>query len=204
MSKETVKYIKGIGIGILCVLAGVLYWFYTAVSSTEPEVFVNESEEEMSEVLAKTEEEESEREMKICVHVGGAVRNPDKVYALWEGARVSDAIEMAGGCMEDAELSGINLARKLEDGQKIYIPRQGEDYEEKENYEESARNDLTDLNKADKIELDALPGIGPALAQRIIEYREEHGGFSEIEDLKKVKGIGDTLFEKLRDKITAG
>ncbi len=65
-------------------------------------------------------------------------------------------------------------------------------------------NDLTDLNKADTIELDALPGIGPALAERIIAYREEHGGFSSIEEIKNVKGIGDALFEELRDLITAG
>ena len=75
---------------------------------------------------------------------------------------------------------------------------------EKEISQESCKNDLTDLNKADKIELDALPGIGPALAQRIIDYREAHGAFGDIEEIKNVSGIGDALFEKLQGKITVG
>ena len=111
---------------------------------------------------------------------------------------------MAGGAKADAQLSALNLAVKLQDGQKIYVPSLEESYSIEENYQESTQNDLTDLNKADKIELDALPGIGPALAQRIIEYREEHGAFSSPEDLKNVKGIGDALFEKLRDRVTVG
>ena len=194
MTRETIRRWKWIGGGFALLAAGLLYCFMGQKEETgvlEP-VYQEESSE-------KTEESKEEKR-KIYVHVGGAVRFPDVVYVLEEGDRVTDAIEKAGGCAKDADLSGLNLAEPLQDGQKIYVPRQGESLPEEINPE----NHLTDLNKADTIELDALPGIGPALARRIVEYREEHGGFSSVEEIKNVKGIGDALFEKLRDLITAG
>ena len=179
-------------------MAGVIYWLCFLQEETEVLLVEESSLEESS------AEQSSQEEIWIYVHVSGAVKRPDKVYKLPEGARVQDAIDMAGGCSEEADLSRLNLAQKISDGQKIYVPKVGEEYVVQENLQESAQNHLTDLNKADKIELDALPGIGPSLAQRIIEYREEHGAFTDIEQLKEVKGIGDALFEKLQDKITAG
>lgn len=192
MTRETMRRWKWIGGGFMLLIAGLLYYF---IAIKEPEEVPEPIHEEESSVVETSQEEVQ----KIYVHVGGAVQHPDVVYILDTGARVVDAIEKAGGCTEDADLSGLNLAEPLKDGQKIYVPRQGESLPEEINQE----NDLTDLNKADTIELDALPGIGPALAERIIAYREEHGGFSSIEEIKNVKGIGDALFEELRDLITA-
>ena len=199
MTKEVQKKLIWLGGILVCLLAGFFYWNFEAEEGIpEPET-VHEQEEESS-----IESESESQTIWIYVHVSGAVHKPDQVYRLPEGSRVLDAILMAGGADEDAQLAALNLAVKLQDGQKIYVPSMEESYSIEENYQESTQNDLTDLNKADKIELDALPGIGPALAQRIIEYREEHGAFSCPEDLKNVKGIGDALFEKLRDRVTAG
>lgn len=199
MTKEVQKKLIWLGGILLCLLAGFFYWNFEAEESISELETVRKPEEESS-----LESEAKSQITWIYVHVSGAVRGPDQVYRLPEGSRVQDAILMAGGAEADAQLSALNLAVKLQDGQKIYVPRLEESYSIEENYQESTQNDLTDLNKADKIELDALPGIGPALAQRIIEYREEHGAFSCPEDLKNVKGIGDALFEKLRDRVTAG
>lgn len=198
MTKEMQKMLKGVGGALAVLVAGLIYWFCFR-EPVEDVLIIGESLQE-SEIL----QESSVEEQWIYVHVSGAVKNPDQVYRLQEGSRVQDAIRMAGGCTDDADVSGLNLAQKISDGQKIYVPREGEEYTIEENLQESVKNHLTDLNKADKIELDALPGIGPALAQRIIEYREENGPFTEITQLKEVKGIGDALFEKLQDKITAG
>ncbi len=199
MTKEVQKKLIWLGAVLLCLAAGFFYWNFEAEDGATKLETVYEGEE------ATPIESEAESQIAwIYVHVSGAVRKPDQVYRLPEGSRVQDAILMAGGADEDAQLSALNLAVKLQDGQKIYVPGLEESYSIEENYQESTQNDLTDLNKADKIELDALPGIGPALAQRIIEYREEHGAFSCPEDLKNVKGIGDALFEKLRDRVTAG
>ncbi|MBQ5961053.1 MAG: helix-hairpin-helix domain-containing protein [Firmicutes bacterium] len=159
------------------------------------------------EIPAETEESES---TDISVHVCGAVREPDHVYVLPAGSRVEDAVNAAGGAEPDAALWRINLAAPLSDGQRIYIPEEGEESGLQDLVsiniitEESSGTHLTDLNKASKIELEDLPGIGPALAGRIIAYREENGGFSDVEELLNVKGIGEVLLSRLRSLVTAG
>lgn len=202
MTRETQKKWKCAGITLALVLAGVFYcWIQNAEQNKPNEPLLEELMSADLEAAEDMSSEESELPAVIRVHVSGAVHSPDHVYTLYEGARVEDALKAAGGYTAEADLTKINLAGRVEDGQKIYVPRQGEDWEEEKN-EESGGNDLTDLNKADKIELDALPGIGPALAQRILDYREEHGAFRSIEELKNVKGIGDAMFEKLRQFLT--
>lgn len=200
MTRETQKKWKWAGTVLALVLAGIVCRWFQHDEQSEPylEGLVQSASEEPEEISY----EESTLPALIRVHVSGAVRSPDRVYTLFEGARVEDALKAAGGYTAEADLSKINLAGGVEDGQKIYVPRQGEDWNEEEKNEESGGNDLTDLNKADKIELDALPGIGPSLAQRIVDYREEHGAFQNIEEIKNVKGIGDAMFEKLRQYIT--
>lgn len=202
MTRETQKKWKYAGITLALVLAGVFYcWFHNTEQNKPGELLLEELPTADSQEPEGASSEDSQPPAVIRVHVSGAVHSPDRVYSLYEGARVEDALKAAGGYTAEADLSKINLAGRVEDGQKIYVPRQGEDWEEEKN-EESGGNDLTDLNKADKIELDALPGIGPALAQRILDYREEHGAFRSIEELKNVKGIGDAMFEKLRQYLT--
>lgn len=135
---------------------------------------------------------------KVMVHVAGAVVRPE-VYVMKEGARVAEAIERAGGLLPDADIATINLAEKCRDGQKIYVPHAGEI--ESEGLPGGVAPKVN-LNTASLKQLDELPGIGPKLAAEIIAYREKNNGFSGIEELKQVKGIGDSKFEDLRELVT--
>jgi competence protein ComEA len=132
----------------------------------------------------------------IWVHVSGCVLTPG-VYRLASGSRVYDAIEMAGGALECGDVHRLNLASRLVDGQKIHIPRKPQ-----EGADWGISNGLININYADQRLLETLPGIGPAIAQRIIEYRERTGGFSSIEEITKVERIGPAIFEKIKDLIT--
>ena len=127
-----------------------------------------------------------------------------------------DAIKKAGGATREADLTQVNLAYELQDGQKVYIPNKKEKVTEY--ITESSGNNVivgeknisnnnegndskVNINTANLDELDSLPGIGPALAQRIIDYREQNGNFQSIEDLQNVKGIGDSKFSDIKDNI---
>ncbi len=150
---------------------------------------------------------------KIAIHVTGEVKKEGLIY-LPLGSRVADAIKEAGGETKNADLSQINLAYQLQDGQKLYIPNKNEIISEyiisatgNTESEGSSSNNLkgenkVNINTATQSELDQLPGIGPSIAQRIIDYREENGNFQKIEDVQNVKGIGDAKYEEIKDKIT--
>ena len=142
---------------------------------------------------------------QVVVYVSGAVRAPD-VYELPKAARIKDLVLAAGGFTADADPESINLAERVNDGQHIHVPRQGEeaptDNETATNTAEAGQP--IDINTASEAELDGLPGIGKALAQRIIDYRTSNGSFKAIEDLRNVKGIGPALFEKITPLITVG
>jgi competence protein ComEA len=156
----------------------------------------------------------------IVVHVIGAVPRPG-LYEFIEGARVQDAIDAAGGLLTSANVESINLAALLEDGQQLNIPyKSGSEPVETEteteavelptseansssnNSDENADVDLVNINTATLEELDSLPGIGPTIAQRIIDYREENGPFNTIEDIMNVSGIGPATFDDIKDLIT--
>ena len=140
----------------------------------------------------------------IQVYVSGAVVNAD-VYTLPPGAIARDAVEAAGGITDDAMLDQINLARKLKDGDQVYIPAEGEAIVvEGEGEGEVVVTGPVNINIATQEQLETLPGIGPAIALRIIEYREENGLFETIEDIQNVPGIGPATFENIRDLITVG
>ena len=145
----------------------------------------------------------------IKVHVAGAVEKPG-LYELPTGARVMDAIEKASPVPE-ADINLLNLAAVLSDGQKVQVPRKGEAATPTAgtNPSQGAGGPGTgqdsgkvNLNTASLAELDTLPGVGPALAQRIIDYRQQKGGFRRIEDIKNVSGIGDKVFTQIKDLIT--
>ena len=150
---------------------------------------------------------------KIAIHVTGEVKKEGLIY-LPLGSRVADAIKEAGGETKNADLSQINLAYQLQDGQKLYIPNKNEKISEyiisgtgNNGSEGSSSNNSkgdnkVNINTATKNELDQLPGIGPSIAQRIIDYREENGNFQKIEDVQNVKGIGDAKYEEIKDSIT--
>ncbi|MCF6096623.1 helix-hairpin-helix domain-containing protein [Thermovorax subterraneus] len=140
-------------------------------------------------------------EVKIVVHVAGAVKNPG-VYELKEGSRVIDAVKAAGGYISEADVTGINLAKKLQDEDKIYIPRLGESAAfDGVSGGVSPPDGKININSAGIDELDKLPGIGLALAQRIIDYRNQHGPFKSIEELKNVSGIGEKRFEEIKNLV---
>ena len=165
----------------------------------------------------KTDEvkEEIEKEIvsDIYVDVGGAVNEP-KVVCIPEGSRVFEAVASAGGISDNAEIKYINMAAVCTDGEKIYIPTEKEIEENKgqllsegdsvytANNTLSCENSGTvNINTAGSSELQTLSGIGPSMAERILEYRKQNGKFSSIEDLKKVSGIGDKKFGELKKHI---
>ena len=141
----------------------------------------------------------------IIVHITGAVPRPG-VYALPEGARVQDGISAAGGFLAEAEKSGINLARALEDGEQLDIPYIEGFAPVIATSEEVfvPTSDLIDINIATVAELDTLPGIGPTTAQKIVDYRDTNGPFISIEDIINVSGVGPTTFDRIKDLITVG
>ncbi len=132
----------------------------------------------------------------IVVYVAGAVQRPG-VYEMAAGDRVADALQAAGGVLPDADPSSLNLASRLHDGEKIAVPRVGETPPSTG----SPGNRPVNLNLASEAELDQVPGIGPVLAQRIIDYRESHGGFKDISELKQVEGIGPKKYEDLKERV---
>lgn len=153
---------------------------------------------------------------KIIVYIIGSVKNPG-IYELDVDSRVSDAVNSAGGLLDDADISKINLAFKLEDGQKITIPSINDDLDDDSSYEDFISQDSgniisdtssnsstkkVNLNTASQTELETLPGIGPSTALKIINYRNENGKFSSIEDIKKVPGIGDSKFNNLKEYVS--
>lgn len=142
----------------------------------------------------------------LVVHVIGAVPRPG-VYELAEGSRVRDAIQAAGGLLAGADVTFINLAALLEDGQQLDIPYEGgvppEPFIVEPPPTSSAnQEELVNINSATLEELDSLPGIGPTTAQKIIDYRNENGPFSRIEDIMNVSGIGPATFDEIRALIT--
>ena len=148
----------------------------------------------------------------IIVYICGAVKE-NKIVKLKENSRINDAIEAVGGLTKNADLTNINLAYILEDGEKIYVPEKGELTQENSksssfdstssfsSSSNSLKNNKININKATQTELETIPGIGPSLALKIINYREENGKFSSIEEIKKVSGIGDSKYNQIKDFI---
>jgi len=136
----------------------------------------------------------------VVVHVVGQVVNPG-VVRLPAGARVTDAIAAAGGAAGDADLTAVNLARVLVDGEQILVPRPGEAVTPPQRPAGDAADVLVDLNAATLADLDALPGIGPVLAQRVLDWRTAHGRFADVEELAEVPGIGPSVLAGLRERV---
>ena len=193
---------------------GISYYAYQNEKESQ-----NIIEQQNLEIEENKQEESSKETKKIIVHVSGAVQN-EGVIELEENSRIADAIEKAGGFREDAYTKDVNLAYKLEDGMKIYIPTIEEKENEKANVivesgietennnnsysntdEGKNVNSKVNINTASKEELDTLPGIGPSTAEKIINYRKENGKFKSIEGIKDVSGIGDSKYENIKDMI---
>jgi competence protein ComEA len=144
---------------------------------------------------------------RIVVHVAGAVRRPG-VYRLPAGARVEQAVRRAGGATRRADLGGLNLAAKAEDGRQVLVPRRtpvGAPATSAGGAGGAGTGPPAaplNLNTATVAQLDELSGVGPATAQKIIDYREQHDGFGSVEELGQVPGIGDVRLAALRDLVT--
>lgn len=167
----------------------------------------------LAELLEENHEAEQDTEgdaagsTLIVVDVKGAVHHPG-VYTLEEGDRLGDAIQAAGGYVEDADSRMLNHAQKLSDELLIYVPVKGEELPDSSlnavqgGTAAPATDGKVNLNTADEGQLTTIPGIGPAKAQAIIQHRDEHGPFNSIESLMDVSGIGKKTFEKLEHQIT--
>ena len=193
-------------------IIGLCYFFFIQTDSSPPQ-------EELIETIQPTEQieliEPAQEAVlaQVLVDVKGAVLHPG-VYALNEEERIIDAVNLAGGYTSNADTQLINHAQKVQDEMVIYIPAQGEKLDEVTSSfismpaagtatsGSSAKDGKINLNQADEAALTTLSGIGPSKAQSIIAYREENGGFQSIEDLKKVTGIGEKTYEKLKDSIS--
>jgi competence protein ComEA len=154
------------------------------------------------------------RNGSAVIHVVGAVRRPG-VYKLRVGQRVQEAIRRAGGATPSADLQTINLAAKLADAQQVVVPRKaatgavatsaaapGAGGSGGPGATAGAASAPVNLNSATEEQLDTLDGVGPATAQKILEYRQQHGGFSSVDDLANVSGIGAKRLEALRAQVT--
>jgi competence protein ComEA len=142
----------------------------------------------------------------VLVHVAGAVRHPG-VYSLRAGARAADALRRAGGARPGADLTAVNLAAKLEDGRQVLVPRRAPGGAPAPAVAGGGAGTVTapavpiDLNTATLEQLDTLDGVGPATAQKIIDYRQQHGGFNSVDELGQVSGIGEKRMAALREHV---
>ncbi len=150
---------------------------------------------------AENTEKESEKEKDVAekkekagyVHICGAVENPG-IYEFYEGERLFEILDKAGGYDEEADTDAVNIAVEAKDGMQVRIPYIGESINVSE-------NKLIDINKASVEELCTIPGIGESRAKAIIEYRESKGGFSDIEELKEISGIKNATFDKIKPYV---
>lgn len=138
---------------------------------------------------------------EIYVHISGAVKKPG-VYSLPDGSRLFDAIDSAGGFSDGADEAFLNLASVVEDGQQYHVPTK-EETEGMDRPAAAAADGRIDINHAGVEELMQLSGIGEGKARAIVAYREEHGAFADIEDIKSVSGIGENTYAGFKDEITA-
>lgn len=197
---------------IVIITICVITYFFKTKEESEIEFISNTTISNQNKI------EEKETNEKIIIYITGEVINSG-VYEMEENNRISDAIERAGGLTEKAYVKDLNLAQILEDGMKIYISNIDEMKNQIINEEklETEKNNLNDntsdnskllktnkkinINTATQSDLQKLPGIGESTALKIINYRKEKGKFSKVEDLKNVKGIGDSKFSKIKDLI---
>lgn len=187
---------KIIVIVIAVLLISVIIYRFAVFKSDSVTVIKNEDKNE------EVQNSESKEAGDIYVYVSGAVKNPD-VYKLKSGARVVDALEAAGGFMDNADKTSVNLAEKLVDEQCINIREKNETKEMVTENKSSIAAGKININTATAKELaDFLPGIGETIAGNIVNYREKYGRFKSISEITRVDRIGDKTYERIKDMIT--
>lgn len=201
---------------IIIIISGIIYVVFNYFTQNKnKENLENISQDIIINNQTENTTEENNNQEKIVIHITGAICN-EGIYELEENSRIVDAVKMAGGLKEEADLKQINLAYVLEDGMKINIPSKNDNSNENinntENYitkeklnssnnTNSAKTSKININSATQTELETLPGIGPSTALKIINYRKEKGKFNKIEDIKNVNGIGESKFNKIKEFI---
>lgn len=214
-------------VGVFCVGIGCLFYFRNGENNFEGiEKFENENAELIGNNSSDSFDENGDSgksdnknntnsnmtKEEIYVHIVGKVKN-EGVITLSKGQRIIDAIEKAGGVTEEADLSKINLAFVLSDGQKVRIPGVN-DENLREEYVTAGGGNIyvqggssvgsgvkVNVNTASQTELETISGVGPSLAAKIINYREKNGKFKNIDELKNVSGIGESKFEGMKDFV---
>ncbi len=195
---------------IILAVFGSVFFFYRnsndkiAVETSDKNSAQDEKGDKEAGAVPSDESGDKTQPDTVFVHVAGQVKNTG-VYELKNGLRVIDAVNMAGGPLQDADLDSLNLAEKLHDEEKIYVPKVGEVLPASGAVGgQSGPQDagMVNINTAGAEELKSLPGIGDVLAGNIINYRNANGPFKSIDDIVNVPKIGPKTFENIKDKLT--
>ncbi|XJZ26291.1 helix-hairpin-helix domain-containing protein [Bacillota bacterium Lsc_1132] len=200
------------------IVSGSIYYVYNQQNQASDQQFSQLEKQSAAMLETKGQSEKQQPPQKtdiMIVDVKGAIKKPG-VYQVSEKERVNDVILRAGGLTEEADSSQVNFAAKVQDEMVIYVPAKGEVQPAPPQTSAVAASSpqpgntksgvtgkgKVNLNKADASELETLPGVGPAKAAAILDFRKQNGSFQSPDDLKKISGIGDKTFEKLKDLIT--
>ena len=193
--------VKSIILAFVCslvlIIGGLFYFNQNKTEDYSGVSFSNTSNETNN----KDEKAENRHDEKIFVDVKGAVKHPG-VFETTKDKRVKDLIEEAGGLLDDADTSTLNLSQKVKDQMVIYVLKHGEKPKQiSDGGSSSSNTDVININTANKEQLMKISGVGKTKAEAIISYREKNGDFKKKEDITKVRGIGKATFEKIKDKI---
>ena len=193
--------VKSIILAFVCslvlIIGGLFYFNQNKTEDYSGVSFSNISNETNN----KDEKAEKRHDEKIFVDVKGAVKHPG-VFETTKDKRVRDLIEEAGGLLDDADTSTLNLSQKVKDQMIIYVLKHGEKPKQiSDGGSSSSNTDVININTANKEQLMKISGVGKTKAEAIISYREKNGDFKKKEDITKVRGIGKATFEKIKDKI---
>ena len=192
--------VKSIILAFVCslvvIIGGLFYFNQNKTEDYSGVSFSNIS----NEINNKDERAENRHDEKIFVDVKGAVKHPG-VFETTKDKRIKDLIEEAGGLLDDADTSTLNLSQKVKDQMVIYILKHGEKPKKISDSSSSSNTDVININTANKEQLMKISGVGKTKAEEIISYREKNGDFKKKEDITKVHSIGKATFEKIKDKI---
>ena len=193
--------VKSIILAFMCslvlIIGGLFYFNQNKTEDYSGVSFSNISNETNN----KDEKAEDKHDEKIFVDVKGAVKHPG-VFETTKDKRVKDLIEEAGGLLDDADTSTLNLSQRVKDQMVIYVLKHGEKPKQiSDGGSSSSNTDVININTANKEQLMKISGVGKTKAEAIISYREKNGDFKKKEDITKVRGIGKSTFDKIKDKI---
>ena len=193
--------VKSIILAFVCslvlIIGGLFYFNQNKTEDYSAVSFSNTS----NEINNRDEKAEDKHDEKIFVDVKGAVKHPG-VFETTKDKRVKDLIEEAGGLLDDADTSTLNLSQRVKDQMVIYVLKHGEKPKQISDGGSSSSNaDVININTANKEQLMKISGVGKTKAEAIISYRDKNGDFKKKEDITKVRGIGKSTFDKIKDKI---